>query len=82
MLFRFSIFFLPNSTKSLGTNVTNSGFNPSYYSDSVGLINKAYCIRQAIDDGRQTFDFLRGAERYKYDLGAENRSLFEIVARR
>ena len=60
----------------------NSGFNPSYYSDSVGLINKAYCIRQAINDGRQTFDFLRGAERYKYDLGAENRSLFEIVARR
>lgn len=59
----------------------NSGFNPSYYSDSVGLINKAYCIRQAINDGRQTFDFLRGSERYKYDLGAQNRSLFEIVAR-
>ena len=60
----------------------NSGFNPSYYADSVGLINKAFCIRQSINDGRQTFDFLRGSERYKYDLGAQNRSLFEIVARR
>lgn len=60
----------------------NSGFNPSYSSLSVGLLLKAMCIRQAIEEGMTYFDFLRGDEPYKYDLGAKNVPLFALVIQR
>ena len=61
----------------------NSGFNPQYGYYSVGLLLKALCIKDAIEEGREYFDFLRGAEAYKYDLGAAtNRQLYEMVVRR
>lgn len=47
----------------------NSGFNPSYASLSVGLVAKAWTIREAINMGTKKFDFLRGAEEYKEHLG-------------
>jgi CelD/BcsL family acetyltransferase involved in cellulose biosynthesis len=49
---------------------------------SVGLLNKALCIREAIEEGRRAFDFLRGSERYKYDLGGTDRLLYRIAVRR
>jgi CelD/BcsL family acetyltransferase involved in cellulose biosynthesis len=49
---------------------------------SVGLLNKALCIKQAIEEGRNAFDFLRGPERYKYDLGGTDRLLYRIAVRR
>ncbi|MCH8206038.1 MAG: GNAT family N-acetyltransferase [Chloroflexi bacterium] len=60
----------------------NSGYDPDYASLSVGLLNKALCIREAIEQGRQRFEFLRGAERYKYDLGGKDRVLYQLVAHR
>ena len=60
----------------------NSGYDPEYSSLSVGLLNKALCIREAIEQGRRRFEFLRGTERYKYDLGAKDRALYQFVARR
>ena len=60
----------------------NSGYDPSYSNLSVGLLNKALAIKGAIEMGRRTFEFLRGAERYKYDLGAEDRTLHQVVVRR
>jgi CelD/BcsL family acetyltransferase involved in cellulose biosynthesis len=48
----------------------NSGFDPEYSHLSVGLLLKAFCIRDAIGIGRRAFDFLQGDEPYKYDLGA------------
>jgi CelD/BcsL family acetyltransferase involved in cellulose biosynthesis len=57
----------------------NSGFDPQYSYLSPGLILKSYMIRQAIEDGKSRFDFLRGAERYKYDLGAKERKLYKIT---
>ena len=60
----------------------NSGFHPDYSYYSVGLILKALCIKDAIESGKARFDFLRGDERYKYDLGGENRTLYQIVVRR
>ena len=48
----------------------NSGYDPAYAPLSVGLLLKAHCLRDAISLGRRRFDFLRGNERYKYDLGA------------
>ena len=49
---------------------------------SVGLINKAYAIREAIEAGRRRFDFLKGAERYKYSLGGQDRAIYRIVVTR
>ena len=60
----------------------NSGYDPGYSALSVGLLNKALTIKEAIEAGRQSFDFLRGAERYKYDLGGQDRSVYEMTIRR
>ena len=56
----------------------NSGFDPKYSHLSPGLILKAYAIKEAIEKGRKRFDFLRGGERYKYDLGGKERKLYTI----
>ncbi len=60
----------------------NSGYDPAYSQLSVGFVNKAWTIKDAIESGKRTFDFLRGTERYKYDLGAEDRSIYTIRIRR
>jgi CelD/BcsL family acetyltransferase involved in cellulose biosynthesis len=60
----------------------NSGYDPGYSNLSVGLINKALCIREAIEEGRRSFNFLRGSERYKYDLGGKNQVLYRVTGRR
>lgn len=60
----------------------NSGYDPEYASLSVGLLNKALCIREAIKQGKNRFEFLRGAERYKYNLGGKDRVVHQLVARR
>ncbi|MBI4197681.1 MAG: GNAT family N-acetyltransferase [Chloroflexi bacterium] len=60
----------------------NSGLNPDYYHLSVGLLLNAMCLRQAIEEGKSYFDFLRGDEPYKYDLGAKDVNLYRLVIRR
>ncbi|MFH1485430.1 MAG: GNAT family N-acetyltransferase [Chloroflexota bacterium] len=50
----------------------NSGFDPAYSTLSVGLLLKALCLKKAIESGKRRFDFLRGKERYKYELGGED----------
>ena len=60
----------------------NSGYDPNYSGLSVGLLNKALCIRDAIDEGRDTFNFLKGSERYKYDLGGQDQAVCGLVIRR
>lgn len=47
----------------------NSGYNPEYGDLSIGLISKVSCIQDSIHKGRKKFDFLKGAEPYKYYLG-------------
>lgn len=47
----------------------NSGYDPHYGSLSVGLLSKVLCIKDSIQKGRKKFDFLRGGESYKYQLG-------------
>ncbi len=60
----------------------NSGYNPEYGSLSVGLLLKALCLRQAIEEGKRYFDFLRGDEPYKYDLGGKDVQLYRLTIRR
>ena len=47
---------------------------------SVGIACHAYAIRSAIDEGLHTYDFLRGGEPYKYDLGATDHWLLRFEA--
>ena len=47
----------------------NSGYKPEYDSLSAGLLSKALAIKDSIERGRKKFDFLKGAETYKYHLG-------------
>ena len=60
----------------------NSGYDPSYSQLSVGLLNKAFSIQTAIEEGRHSFNFLKGNERYKYDLGAKDVAVYHMTARR
>lgn len=56
----------------------NSGYNPDQKYYSVGLLLKAHLIKTAIEAGKKKFDFLRGSERYKYELGAKDLQLYKI----
>jgi CelD/BcsL family acetyltransferase involved in cellulose biosynthesis len=47
----------------------NSGYDPLHSYLSVGLLSKALSIKDSIARGRKTYDFLKGAEEYKYRLG-------------
>jgi CelD/BcsL family acetyltransferase involved in cellulose biosynthesis len=49
----------------------NSGYDPQYRPLSTGLISKILCIKDSIERGNRKFDFLKGAEEYKYRLGGE-----------
>ena len=60
----------------------NSGYDPQFSGLSVGLLNKAFAVKEAIELGKSVFDFLRGDERYKYDLGARDRSVYRVTIHR
>ncbi len=60
----------------------NSGYDHAYQQLSVGLLLKALCIRDAIECGMPIFDFLRGDEPYKYDLGGKDVSIFRCQIER
>ncbi len=51
----------------------NSGFDPASAGISPGLVLLARCIEDSIGRGLSEYDFLRGRERYKYDLGGRDR---------
>ena len=57
----------------------NSGYNPEYAYYSVGLLLNALCLREAIEQGKTYFDFLRGPEPYKYHLGGLNRTIYRMA---
>ena len=88
----FKLFFLEFKGERVATTMCfdyglsrllyNSGFNPAYGYYSVGLVLKALCIKDAIEEGKSYFDFLRGPEPYKYDLGGKDRTLYQIVVTR
>ena len=62
--------------------VYNSGLNPEYRQWSVGLMNHALALSAAIREGVTECHFLRGNERYKYDLGAQDTHLFTVTIER
>lgn len=60
----------------------NSGYNPDFSYYSVGLLLNALCLRDAIDQDKKYFDFLRGPEPYKYHLGGQDHTLYQMVVTR
>ena len=49
------------------------GYDPELEKISIGTTIVAHAIEEAVRDGATTFDFLRGAEEYKYAWGATDR---------
>ncbi len=60
----------------------NAGLNPRFAGLSPGVVLLAYLIRQAIEQGKRVFDFLRGDEPYKFRFGAREVPLYRIVISR
>jgi CelD/BcsL family acetyltransferase involved in cellulose biosynthesis len=63
--------------------VYNSGLDwRAFPKVGAGIILTAYCIRHAIERGREVFDFMQGAERYKYQFGGQDVEVQRLVVRR
>ncbi|HEY42820.1 MAG TPA: GNAT family N-acetyltransferase [Anaerolineae bacterium] len=62
--------------------VYNSGVNAAYLSLSPGWVLLGNMIRWAIENGRHEFDFLRGDESYKYQLGGQERYIYRLAIAR
>ncbi len=60
----------------------NSGYDPEYSRLSAGLLLKAFCIDDAMSQGKRVFDFLQGSEPYKYDLGGVDAPIYQITLER
>lgn len=59
--------------------VYNSGLDPALFGAlSLGVVITAKAIENAIENGRSTFDFLRGNETYKYRFGAQDTTIYRI----
>lgn len=54
----------------------NSCYDPEYNYLSVGVLSKVLCIQKSIEAKKRKFDFLKGAEAYKYHLGGQDVPLF------
>jgi CelD/BcsL family acetyltransferase involved in cellulose biosynthesis len=59
--------------------VYNSGLDPELFGAlSLGVVITAKAIEYAIENGRSTFDFLRGNETYKYRFGAQDTTIYRL----
>ncbi|MFC1950863.1 GNAT family N-acetyltransferase [Chloroflexota bacterium] len=47
----------------------NSAYDAKYAYLSVGLVSKIMCIKDSVEKGKTSFNFLKGAEEYKSRLG-------------
>ena len=55
----------------------NNGYDERYSSLSVGLLSKVLSIKESIQSGKKTYDFLKGAEVYKKRLGGRPIQLYQ-----
>lgn len=58
-----------------GYYLYNSAYEPALADAAPGIVLLLAMIERSISDGLARFDFLKGDERYKYDLGAVERRL-------
>ena len=57
----------------------NSGYDPGYAALAPGLVLLGFCLKKACLEESGEFDFLRGTERYKYDLGGIDRPVYRMT---
>lgn len=57
----------------------NSGYDPAYNTLAPGLLMVAFTIKHSIEEKMKRYDFLRGNERYKYDLGGTDLRLYQYT---
>ena len=62
--------------------VYNSGLDFGYRELSPGWVLLGYLLQWANDNGRRSFDFMRGDEEYKYRFGAIDRFIARATVRR
>jgi len=62
-----------------GMYLYNSGYSPDYRWLSAGLLSKYYSIRDSISKRKSYYDFLKGAEKYKFHLGGKETVLFRCI---
>lgn len=62
--------------------VYNSGIDFRFHELSPGWVLLGYLIQWANENKRQSFDFMRGDERYKYQFGAVDRQVVRLTLRR
>jgi CelD/BcsL family acetyltransferase involved in cellulose biosynthesis len=58
----------------------NSGYNPAYAANSVGIAAVGLLLRDCATEGLEIFDFLQGDEPYKYTLGARDRVVYRVLS--
>ena len=56
-----------------------TGFDPEWSSKRPGKILHGFVVKQALSEGARELDFGRGAESYKYEMGAVNRKNLRFV---
>lgn len=56
----------------------NSGFDPEHRELAPGVALLGMCLQDAIARGFEEYDLLRGTERYKYDLGGQDRPVWRL----
>jgi CelD/BcsL family acetyltransferase involved in cellulose biosynthesis len=56
----------------------NTGYNAKFYKLSPGFVSFAVDIKLAIAEGFSYYNFLRGEERFKFDLGAKRTYIWKI----
>jgi CelD/BcsL family acetyltransferase involved in cellulose biosynthesis len=54
----------------------NSAYDPQFAYLSVGLLCKVLCLKESIEKGRKKWNFLKGGEPYKYQLGGQEVPLY------
>lgn len=57
----------------------NNGYDAAFAQVSVGLMNTVYTIRDAVEQGRTRYEFLRGDENYKFRLGGREVPLYRVT---
>jgi len=71
-----SVFYFESEKEIL---LYNSGYDPVQKYYSAGLLLIAQLIKKSIENRKIKFDFLRGNERYKYDLGGHDERLYQFT---
>jgi len=57
----------------------NTGYNPDFHFLSPGIVTIGLDIRDAIEEGFNYYDFLRGGEDFKFQFGAKERYTMRIT---